>query len=137
MALEFPSDVWVKALCEELNRSNSYRAAAKKWEGDIIFVIEKGGTMDGDRFLYMDLWHGECRGAFELGTLDEKKDAAFSLGAPLATWQELIGGRLDPIKAIIGRKVALTGPMTKILKAPKAALELVKSAGQLETRYPV
>jgi putative sterol carrier protein len=136
MALDFPSDEWIKALCEELNHSNGYRAAAKKWEGDLIFVVKKGGTMDRDRFLYMDLWHGECRGAFELASLDEK-DAAFRLEAPLATWQELIGGNLDPIKAIIGRKVALTGPMTKILKAPKAALELVKSAGQLETNYPV
>ena len=32
MAYQFATDEWVKALQEELNNSEAYREAAKKWE---------------------------------------------------------------------------------------------------------
>ena len=135
MALEFPSDAWIKALGEVLNASNGYRAAAKKWEGDLIFVVEQGGSMPADAHLYLDLWHGDCRDAFALSSAAEK-GSEFTLSAPLATWQQVISGQLDPIKAIMTKKLGLKGPMTKILKSPKAALELVKCAGELDTAWP-
>jgi putative sterol carrier protein len=135
MALEFPSDAWVKALGEGLNASNGYRAAAKKWEGDLIFVVEKGGVLSDDAYLYLDLWHGDCRDAYALADAGAKS-SEFTLSAPLATWQQVITGQLDPIKAIMTKKLGLKGPMTKILKSPRAALELVKCAGELDTNWP-
>ena len=135
MALEFPSDAWIKALGVALNASNGYRAAAKKWEGDLIFVVEKGGAMGSDAYLYLDLWHGDCRDAYALDG-SAAKASEFTLSAPLGTWQQVISGELDPIRAIMTKKLGLKGPMTKILKSPKAALELVKCAGELDTAWP-
>ncbi|MCA9971356.1 MAG: SCP2 sterol-binding domain-containing protein [Anaerolineales bacterium] len=135
MSISFPSDEWIKALCVELNQSQAYRQAAAKWEGDLIFVIEKGGGLDQDHFLYLDLWHGECRGARALAG-ESDANAEFTLGAPLATWKRVISGQLDPIRALTGRQLKLKGNLLKIIKTPKAAIELVNCSKELDTAWP-
>ena len=118
-----------------LQGSAGYQDAAKKWEGDLTFIVEPDGNLSEARYVYLDLWHGECRDAFALSSLDEK-DSEFKLNAPLSTWQEVIEGRLDPIKGITRGRLKVKGPMLKIIKSPKAALELVKCAGGLGTVFP-
>ncbi len=135
MTMLFPSEEWVQALMVALNESAGYRDAAQKWEGDLTFVVKKAAGLSEDRFLYLDLWHGECRSASELASPDEKR-SEFQMSAPLTTWRQVIEGRLDPIRAIMTRKLQVSGPVTKILKSPKAALELVKCASSLATSYP-
>lgn len=133
MSLMFASDEWAKALHTELNGSAAYQDAAKKWEGDLCFEVLAGGGLEKNAYLYMDLWHGECRSAY---ASDEPMDAAFTLSAPLGQWKEIVDGRLDPIKAITSRKLKLKGPLIKIMKAPKAAIELVNCAKALDTAWP-
>ena len=135
MALEFASDEWAKALMAALKTSPGYQDAAKKWEGDLTFIIEAEGGLSEPRYIYLDLWHGDCRDAFAMSSLDEK-DSEFKLNAPYGIWKDVIQGRLDPIKGITRGKLKVKGPMLKIVKSPKAALELVKSAGQLDTEFP-
>lgn len=133
MALLFPSDEWVKALMERLNGSEAYRKAAAKWEGDFAFVVEHGSS--DPTHLYMDLWHGECRSARELESAGAE-NPAFTMAAPIDTWQEVLSGRLDPIKGLMQKKLALTGNMMKVLKAPKAAVEMVNCAKEIDTSWP-
>ncbi|MCA9933829.1 MAG: SCP2 sterol-binding domain-containing protein [Ardenticatenaceae bacterium] len=131
MSIPFPSDEWVKALCTELNQSAAYKQAAAKWEGDLIFVIENPG---GNGYLYMDLWHGECRNARQLDSNSEV-NAEFQLAAPIATWKRVIQGQLDPIRALTGRQLKLKGNLMKIMKTPKAAIELVNCSKGLDTKW--
>ena len=135
MSLLFPSEAWVLALKDALNQHAGYQEAAKKWEGDLSFVIEPGPGLDAPKYLYLDLWHGECRGAAELPDLTETVPE-FSIAAPLQTWRQVIEGKVDPIRGLMTRKLKLTGPMTKIMKTPKAALELVNCAKELDTTWP-
>lgn len=130
MSIPFPSDEWIKALHEKLNDSSAYQEAAAKWEGDLCFVVT---SLDETAYLYLDLWHGECREAYASET---PLDSEFKLSAPITTWQRVINGELDPIRGIMGRHLKLDGPMTKILKAPKAAVELVNCAKQIDTDWP-
>jgi putative sterol carrier protein len=134
MAILFPTDEWIKALHNELNRSKDYKEAAQKWEGDICFVIKKGAGVPGDTYLYLDLWHGMSRDAYESSTPIRSE---FTISAPLTTWKRVIEGKLDPIRGIMSRQLKLSGPMTKILKAPKAAVELVNCATKIDTEWPV
>ena len=131
MSIPFPSDAWVKALCTELNQSAAYQQAAAKWEGDLVFVVEKAGE---NGYLYMDLWHGECRSARQLSGEGEA-NSEFQLAAPLATWKRVIEGQLDPIRALTGRQLKLKGNLMKILKTPKAAIELVNCSKKLDTEW--
>jgi putative sterol carrier protein len=130
MATPFPSDEWIKILGDRLNNSQAYQDAATKWEGDLCFVIT---GLDETAYLYLDLWHGACREAYAAETA---VDSEFKLSAPIATWQRVITGQLDPIRGIMGRHLKLDGPMTKILKAPKAAVELVNCAKEIDTQWP-
>ncbi len=133
MSIPFPSDEWIKALCTVLNQSASYQKAAEKWEGDLVFAIENVGGKTA--YLYMDLWHGQCRSAREL-TGESEIAPEFQLSAPLPTWKRVIEGQLDPIRALTGRQLKLKGNMLKILKTPKAAIELVNCSKTLDTKWP-
>jgi len=134
MALPFPSEAWINELMNVVNESDAYRQAAEKWEGDIFFVVEKVPGESGDVYLYMDLWHGECRGAGQFGP--DEKSPAFEIRAPLPTWKQVLEGRLDPIRGLTTRRLKLKGNLMKILKSPKAAVELVNCAKDVETTYP-
>lgn len=135
MGIQFPSDAWVKDLMVRLNASQGYLDAAAKWEGDFAFVVEAGEGVAEETFLYMDLWHGKCRSARQLEQAAEESPE-FVMKAPVSTWKEVMTGNLDPIMGLMRGKLALDGPKMKILKAPKAALEMVKCAIDIDTEWP-
>lgn len=134
MALQFPSEAWIKELMEIVNESEAYAKAAEKWEGDLFFVVEPGPGLPEAHYLYMDLWHGECRSAGEFAA--GEKSPEFEIRAPLPTWQQVLEGKLDPIRGLTTRRLKLKGNLMKIMKAPKAALELVNCAREIDTAYP-
>lgn len=134
MAIKFPSDEWVKALCKALNESEAYAEAAKNWEGDFFFIVEPEGDLKETVYLYMDLWHGKCREAF--ATTDPSvKDPEFRIWAPLGTWKKVILGQLDAIQGLVTRQLKLKGNMVKIMRNVKAANELVKCCSLIETEF--
>ena len=47
-----------------------------------------------------------------------------------------MGKQVDPIQALITRQLKLKGNMAKVLRAVKAAQELVNSATRVETEFP-
>lgn len=132
---KFPSDEWIKALADELNQCETYREAAERWEGDFFFVVNEGSGVPEDVYLYMDLWHGECREAFQ-ATDPSVKTPEFVIRAPVSAWQKVIEKKIDPIRALMTRQLKLTGTMTKIMKHPKAATELVNCCTLVETTWP-
>ena len=108
MAYEFATDEWVKALQEELNKSDAYRKAAEKWEGDFYFIVEEGQGIEEDIYLYLDLWHGEARQAY-LEDDPASLKTAFELSAPLDTWKGVLNKKIDPIRGIMTRQLKLKG----------------------------
>jgi putative sterol carrier protein len=135
MAHRFPSDAWVKALMEELNKSAAYAEAAKTWEGDFYFVVEPGGPLTKAVLLYMDLWHGKCREAFEVADESVKKPV-FRMSAPPATWKKVLTKKLDPIQGLMTGQLKLKGNMAMVMKSVKAAKELVEASTRVETEFP-
>jgi putative sterol carrier protein len=128
MAYLFPSAEWTEQFKNAINSSDAYASAAKNWEGDIILVIE------GEAGIYLDLWHGECRDA-EYLTDPDSKDAEFKISAPMAKWQNVLAGKLDPVQGLVTRQLKLDGNLVKIMKSVKAAQELVRCATTVDTEY--
>jgi len=135
MAHRFPSDAWVKALMEELNQSAAYAEAAQTWEGDFYFVIDAGGSLTQPVVLYMDLWHGKCREAFQV-TDQSVKNPVFRMSAPPATWKKVLTKKLDPIQGLMTGQLKLKGNMAMVMKSVKAAKELVEATTRVETEFP-
>ena len=128
------SEEWLKALAEAINNSPAYAKAAKTWEGDFYFIIDPGGAVEQEVVMYMDLWHGECRGAYPLADRSEKSPA-FVINAPETVWRKVIGKKLDPIQGLMTRQLKLKGDMIKIMKAVKAAKELVECTTRVPTKF--
>jgi putative sterol carrier protein len=135
MALPFPSDAWIKAMMNDLNESTAYLEAAKNWEGDFFFVVEPGGTLEKTVTLYMDLFHGKCRDAFEV--TGNGMTPAFKLSGPVATWKKVMTKKLDPMQAMMTGQLKLAGNMSTVMRNVRAAKELVESCTRLDTEFPV
>ncbi len=135
MGIKFASDDWMKALKEELSKSESYRDAAKTWEGDFYWIVTGMPGADKEVYLYVDLWHGECRDAFRAADAEAKKPE-FVIEAAYPVWRKVVDKKLDPIQGMVTRQLKLKGNMLKIMKAPKAATELVLCATRVDTEWP-
>ena len=135
MALLFPSEEWLEALVDELNSSQAYRDAAKNWEGDFYFIIEPEGSLKERVTAYMDLWHGECRSACIVANENEK-NPEIRIRAPLGIWRQVLEMKLNPIQGMLTGQLKITGNMMKIVKTPRAAIELVNCCSRVPTDFP-
>lgn len=129
----FPSPEWVAKYWELLKVNQAYKDAAKTWEGDFIFEITADGKIVKEAIkLYLDLWHGECRTA-RMATPSDKP--AFVYSGPYENWKQLFAGKIDPIKGLMANKFKLQGDMGKVMRATKAAAELVATAVKVPTKF--
>lgn len=135
MALTFPSDEWIKALQVKINASPDYAEAAKTWEGDFYFYVEPDGGLKDTVVLYLDLWHGQCRDA-RLVNDETAKKPAYTIRASLSSWEKVVLGQLEPIQAIMTRKLRLEGDLVQVMRSVKAASELIRCCTQVETVFP-
>jgi len=130
----FPSEEWTAKFMEKLNENEKYQKAAAKWEGDFLFVIEPDGTgsLTETVTMYCDLWHGKCRKAFVVTPETDTPDAEFVWSGKYGQWLKLLKGEIGPIKALMQRKFKLKGNYAKVMRATKAAQELVATTTQVE-----
>jgi putative sterol carrier protein len=132
----FPSDEWLSRYRELINGSGEYRLAAETWEGDIAFFMEAEpdhGVPD-DLVAWLDLWHGECRGA-RMITAGEADAAAYGIRAPYSRWREVVLGDLEPVKAMVQGKLKLRGDLAEIVRHVRAAQELVHLTTLVPTEF--
>jgi putative sterol carrier protein len=133
MAKPFPSDAWLDEFENILNSDEQYAEIAKNWEGDFMFAIEPDeGAQDETMYYYMDLWHGKCRSA-KILTQDEEKDAhpAFILRAKRSEFIKVLSGKLDPMQAMLTRRLRLEGSMTYVLRNVPTVFDFVRCASKV------
>lgn len=135
MAL-FPSEEWISRYRVLINGSEEYREAAQTWEGDIAFFMEAEPDrgVPEDLVAWLDLWHGECRGA-RMITAGEADAAAYGIHAPYSRWREVVLGDLEPVKAMVQGKLKLRGDLATIVRHVRAATELVHLTTLVPTEF--
>jgi putative sterol carrier protein len=133
MGHPFPSEAWLLALHQTINSDEQYARTAKGWEGDILCVIEAPDGHDWLAVFYLDLWHGTCRGvrAFPPGTTD-LPTAKFTLRAPLPNFYKVISGELDPMQAMMTRRLRVEGNMAYMLRNVPTVLDFVRCCRAVE-----
>jgi putative sterol carrier protein len=133
----FASQEWFEAFGREINASDHYRETAADWEGDIAFRIgaEPDRNVPEDLWGYLDLWHGSCRDAKAIVPADAGA-AAYTLTAPYSRWKDVLQGELDPIKGMMQGKLRVRGDLPTIVRYVKAANELVRLTGVVDTVFP-
>ncbi|MCJ7570773.1 MAG: SCP2 sterol-binding domain-containing protein [Candidatus Thermoplasmatota archaeon] len=130
--VRFPSDEWIKAFKEKLNKNKIYREVAKIWEGDFLFVVTPDDRLKKEVVYYVDLWHGICRNAY---LVKDKKKAAFIFKGPYSNWKKVINKELDPIRGLIRGMFTVDGDSKILLDQVKAAQELVNTANKIPVDF--
>ena len=133
---KFPSPEWLRAFMEQINSSPAYRGAAAAWTfGPLVLLV--GGLPErglGEVGLWLDLDRGACKDA-RLVSVDQAGEAPFVLGGEYRTFRELIQKRLDPVSALLERRLALTGLRTVVIRFLPAVRELLDCATRVPTRF--
>jgi putative sterol carrier protein len=130
MSAIFPSLDWLKELETKLNNDTNYAEVAKKWEGDMTIVIEPEGILTERKIYYIDLWHGKCRGVAELKDVSEKK-STFVLTATYENIKRIMTGKLDPMQAMMTRKLLVQGNLGVMMRSVPTVLDFVRCAREV------
>jgi putative sterol carrier protein len=127
MVAIFPNEEWLFKLKDYLNTNEKYAKTAKNWEGDLVFDIKADGALEEDLVIYIDLWHGTCREVRFLPA-GELIEAAFVLTAPFSNFVRVLTGDLDPMQAMMTRKLSVKGSMAYMMRNVPTVLEFVRCA---------
>ena len=111
---QFPSEAWCRDAIRLLNEDPDATAAAHGWDGDFGVVIDRpdgpmaisigapvGGKLPDPQFVHID----------EL----EDREPTFFARASEADWWALIEGGLDPIAAIVQKRLVARGDLTPVI----------------------
>jgi putative sterol carrier protein len=135
MAIKFPSDEWVKEFASQINGSKAYEESGKDWEGDWIFIVEADDAYPKTVYFFIGLYHGKVTDAAMIES-EQARDAQYFMRGSFSTWRKTIEGKLDPIQALMTRKFKLKGNLTKVLRYPRSAKELVNCVKRVPTEFP-
>lgn len=137
MAYKFPSPEWIAELKNQIGASAGYKQAGATWtQGPVALVVRADATigLTEDQGLWLDLHQGVCR---EAKVVDgaTAATAPFCITGDYARWKSVIKKELDPIKAMMQKKLELKGQMTVIVKYVNASKELVECATHVPTLF--
>ncbi len=138
MASEWFSQAWAEEWCREINASEAYKKAAATWEWPLVLSLmaDPGVGVTEDRAVWVDLYHGECRGARVAGQADLETAPYVVAGDPY-TWKQVLDGRLEPLAALMqGRLKLVKGQVASLAAYAVAARELVIAARRVDTALP-
>ena len=130
----FPSEEWLKGLEVKINSDDRYREIAKNWEGDLFFIIEPEGALKEPLTFYLDLWHGKCRDAYTVDASDHPK-AVFTLKGSYENYVRLLKGELDPMQAMLTRKLGVQGNMAVMMRSVPTVLDFVRCCREITDHF--
>jgi putative sterol carrier protein len=132
MTTIFPSPEWLQTLSDKLNSDESYAQIAKNWEGDMCVVIEPGGPLTERQYYYLDLWHGKCRKTEILKDLATNQPK-YVLTATYDNICRIMKGNLDPMQAMMTRKLQVHGNLAYMMRNVPVVLEFVRCCRDVTT----
>ncbi len=136
MALRPFTQAWVDAFRDAIESSESYREAAQGWLWPLALVMEPAPELGFPRAvgILLELERGRCHGARVV--VGDDVDAPFVIRGEYAVWKEIMLGELDPVAAVMHRRLRLDGSLTTMIRHARAAKELTACAAAVPTLFP-
>ena len=125
---------WLEAFGKAINDNPAYHEAASWWTGDMLCVIQPSGPLDHEVRFFLGLHHGECTGV-KLLEEREEVEVEFTLSGPYENWVKIAKKELDTIQGVMSGKLRLVGNMAKLMRATRAAQEIVNSLQNVPTEF--
>jgi putative sterol carrier protein len=115
----FPSKEWCEDAVRLLNDDPERSLAAQGWQGDIGVIVDAEPGKLARAFVV----HVVPRDARieKLRVLDDPDDLdelepAYLARAPYTVWKQLLQGSLDPVEAVLRRRIALKGDLQQVIE---------------------
>ncbi|MDI6874723.1 SCP2 sterol-binding domain-containing protein [Candidatus Solincola sp.] len=128
---------WVALYEKAIQEDATYKELAKNWEGSVVLHVEKAPQygLDIDLYIFLDLWHGECRKA-RIVPPEVGEAGDFVITGSADRWMEVGRGQLDPVKGMMQGKLRLKGDLPTIVRYVKAAVRLTEISQMVGGKYP-
>jgi len=134
----FPSRGWAEAAMALVNADPDSVVAGRGWTGDFGLVIEsEPGKLDEHFVAWVRPDQGrvaELKVLVDPDDLDEL-EPAYRVRAPYSVWKGLLLGSVDPVEAILKRKLQVDGDVQPILERMRYKDIAARVLSRLETRF--
>ena len=128
---------WADAFRDAINADVAYRSAGAGWTWPLALVLEpvaEYGYAAGGA-VQLELARGHCDEARALAPDDVT--APYALRGEYAAWKAIVRGELDPVTAVMTRRLTLaSGSLTTLMLHARSAKALVACARQVDTAFP-
>jgi hypothetical protein len=134
----FPSRGWAEAAMALVNADPEIVAAGRGWTGDFGVVIEsEPGKLDGHFVAWVRPDAGRIAELRVLGDPDDldELEPAYRIRAPYSVWKELLLGSVDPVQAIVQRRLRVDGDVQPILERMRYKDIATRVLSRLQTRF--
>lgn len=134
----FPSEQWVDEYCKRLSNSQVYNKEGQGWQDPILFRIldyeNLKGKIEFDSFI-LYLKNGKCEKCEVIR--NKNADAPFKLSATYENWKKIMGGKINPIQAMLRGEMKVQGNMAVLMKYTNAAIAMVNVAQEIPTEFVI
>ena len=127
---------WAAEFRAVINSDAVYGEAAKNWVWTVAFVLHATPLLRAplDIAVEFSLQGGTCVDARVVPATEVT--AAFILAADYGVWRSMARGTLDPVLALAGRQIRLTGSVPELMLHAKAVRALIACAQRVPTWFP-
>jgi putative sterol carrier protein len=126
MAFIFPGLEWTQEVQRICNADPEFKEAVQDFNGKMMFHIEADEKIDKSVCLFLDIADAQVKEAAEYADMKDRPDTDYILSAKYTQWKEVITGQLEPLRAIMTRKMKLVkGSQLKMLKYVKFTLKMM------------
>ncbi len=131
------SPEWIGLYEKAVQEDALYKEAAATWEGSVVLHVLAAPEVgiDEDLYLFMDLWHGDCR-SMRLVPKEAGEAGDFVITGSMERWLQVSRKQLDTVKGMMQGKLKLKGDLPTIVRAVKAASRLVDIVADMDSIYP-
>ncbi len=132
---EFPSRAWMDELCDQLASADDAAAIARALEGSYAFVIEPDGPIP-ERERY-DLHIRPVEGGARAEVLDAPAASPrLQLSARFGRWWQLVRGELDPVRAVMLRRLKVAGDLSGVARSLDSDRPLLDAVRRVDAQWP-
>ena len=134
----FPSREWAEAAIAWLNADAETEEAGEGWEGDFGLVIDaEPGKLPRTFVAHIVPAGGRVKRFRVLADPDdlEEIEPAYVARAPYSVWKALLQGTLDPVEAVLRRRISVQGDVQPLIERARYKGIADRLLAKLETVY--
>jgi putative sterol carrier protein len=134
----FPSKEWCEEAVRLTNADPEASAAAADWNADFGIVIEaEQGKLEKPFTVHVEPKGGKIARYKILRDPDELEEIepAYLARAAYSVWKGLLLGQLDPVEAVLKRKITMTGDLQPLIERARYKGIGDRVLAQIQTRF--